>query len=242
MLSEGLSAADIAVLSGENNRDMFGGNGSFLLILFILLCGGFNGRNNYGWGECNPCCTPATQNQMTDAFNFSKLDSATTGIANGISSLGYQLSNELAAVNSNLQNCCCTTQTNMLQGFNGVDKSLCSGFNGVNQSINNLSHQVSDCCCETNRNLDSIKYENAKNTCDIITAGNANTQRILDHLTATEMDRLRTDLQSAQFQLSQLAQTSNIVNSLRPPVVPAYNVPNPYANYNACGCTTACGC
>lgn len=90
--------------------------------------------------------------------------------------------------------------------------------------------------------MDSVKYENAKNTCDIINAGNANTQRIIDHLTATEMDRLRTDLQSAQFQLSQLAQTSNIVNSLRPPIVPAYNVPNPYAAYNNCGCATTCGC
>lgn len=240
MMNESLSPSDVALLSGNMRRDEFGGNSFLLLFFIIMLFGGNLGLNR---GFENNCCAPATQNQMTDAFNFAKLDNVTTGITNGISSLGYQLSNELSAVNSNIDRCCCTTQTNMLQGFNGVDRSLCSGFNSVNQNINNLAHQVSDCCCETNRNLDSIKYENAKNTCDIINANNANTQRIIDRITENEMNKLRTDLQSAQFQISQISQTSNIVNSLRTPApVPAYMVQNPYASYNGCGCQSSNVC
>ena len=61
------------------------------------------------------------------------------------------------------------------------------------------------------------------------------------------MDKLRTELQSAQFQLSQLSQTDNIVNRLMPVPKPAYLTCSPYAaafgigtnynyNYGGCGC------
>ena len=59
------------------------------------------------------------------------------------------------------------------------------------------------------------------------------------------MDKLRTELQSAQFQLSQLSQTDNIINRLMPVAKPAYLTCSPYAaafgigNYgynNGCGC------
>ena len=58
-----------------------------------------------------------------------------------------------------------------------------------------------------------------------------------------ERDR---ELQSAQFQISQVSQTSNIVNTLRPFPQPAYITCSPYQSYgygcgfNNCGC--GCGC
>ena len=55
-----------------------------------------------------------------------------------------------------------------------------------------------------------------------------------------EMDKLRTELQSAQFQLSQLTQTSNIVNQLMPVAKPAYITCSPYAA--AFGINSGCGC
>lgn len=264
----------------NNDGGAWGDNGAWWIVLFILFaafggwgngfgnragnnncgcnngCGGVNilpvnGFNGFGGFGCyNSCCTPATQQQMTDAFNFSKLDNITSAIQTGICDSTYALNNAINGVNQNISNCCCNTQTAMLQGFNGVDKSLCSGFNGVNQNLNNLSHQVSDCCCETNRNLDSIKYENAKNTADIINAGNANTQRIIDHLTQSEITALRTELQSAQLQLSNNAQTQTLINQLRPCPIPAYLSCSPYTSYyptsfygnNNCGCNNGCGC
>lgn len=205
--------------------------------------GGFGGFGGY-----NACCTPATQQQMTDAFNFSKLDSATAGIQRGICDSTYALNNAINGVNSTIADCCCKTQTNMLQGFNGVERSLCSGFNSVNSGISNLGFQMQQCCCETNRNIEGLRYDNAKNTCDIINAGNANTQRIIDHLTQNEIQSLRTELQSAQLQLSNNSQTQTLINQLRPCPIPAYLSCSPYQNFGpygngtGCGCNSSCGC
>lgn len=60
------------------------------------------------------------------------------------------------------------------------------------------------------------------------------------------LQSLRTELQSAQFQLSQLSQTSNIVNQLMPVAKPAYITCSPYAAAfgmpTGCGCQSSCGC
>jgi hypothetical protein len=84
----------------------------------------------------------------------------------------------------------------------------------------------------------------ANNTNALLVANDKNTDRIINYLTQTEMDKLRTELQSAQFQLSQLSQTSNIVNQLMPVAKPAYLTCSPYAaafgfGPNACGCGCA---
>lgn len=64
-----------------------------------------------------------------------------------------------------------------------------------------------------------------------------------------QMDRLAQ--MQAQYQLSNAAQTTNIVNALRPTPVPSYPVMSPYTSIinptgftfgvNGCGCNT-CGC
>ena len=86
----------------------------------------------------------------------------------------------------------------------------------------------------------------AKNTCDIIRAGQDNTQRIIDHLTQSEINSLRTELQSAQLQLSQLSQTRTIIDEIKPCPSPSYIVPNPNCCYNygitGYGYNNGCGC
>lgn len=57
--------------------------------------------------------------------------------------------------------------------------------------------------------------ESQKNTCSIITNQNENTQKILDKLTQNEIDRLRTDLQSAQLTLSNSAQSQYLISQLK---------------------------
>lgn len=82
----------------------------------------------------------------------------------------------------------------------------------------------------------------AKNTCDIINANNANTQRIIDTLTQNEITALRTELQSAQLALQNNAQTQTLVNQLKPVPIPAYLTCSPYQSYsypygyNTAGC------
>ena len=140
--------------------------------------------------------------------------------------------------------------------------------NNLAQAIAESTFAAKDCCCTTNRNIDGVKYElskgidnnryeltrnvdalrydTAQQTCAITTNATANTQKILDKLCQMESNakdneiaRLRSDLQAAQLTLAQSVQTQNIVNTLKPPPVPAYVVGNPYCNCgNIAGGTT----
>ena len=102
------------------------------------------------------------------------------------------------------------------------------------------------CCCETNRNIDAVRAENFKNTCDITTAihaeGEATRALINANMVQDLRDRLEAkdrDLLTANFQLSQQAQSASIVQQLRPCPVPAYLSCSPYFAYNfgsGCGC------
>lgn len=161
------------------------------------------------------------------------------------------------------------------QGFAGVQQTLCQGFSGVNATVNTVgntinqgicnlgyelqgafngvSRQISDCCCDLkSMNLEN-RYLNERQTCDLIQAGNANTQRIIDYLNCKETQDLRDKLQAANFQLSQLnqnafitanqeAQTAELIRRLgRDCPVPAYVVPNPNCCYNPVSFSNGCG-
>lgn len=237
-----MSPADLRAVMGNNDDGFgFGGNGAWWIIILLLFGwgrGGFGGfGGNYGGqggGYGYPCCgTPATQADLSAAF----------------------------ASNS------------VLSGINGIDSTLCQGFNGINTAIlqngyntqagiNTLSHQLADCCCATQRAIDSVKYENATNTCaiqntiqnttrDVIENANANSRAILDFLTNDKIATLTAENQSLKFQASQTAQnafitanqeaqTAELIRRLgRDCPVPAYVVPNPNCCYQyaqpACG-------
>lgn len=128
------------------------------------------------------------------------------------------------------------------QGFANVQQTLCQGFSGVNQAI-------ADCCCQTQRSIDNINYNMARNTCDIIQSGKDNTQRILDYLNCKENQELRDQNFALRLQASQAAQNAYLVDQLRPTARPAYITCSPfdsafgrtaYGYNNGCGCN--CGC
>jgi hypothetical protein len=279
-MNEGISVADALALrntGSDNCNNGWGGDGWWIIIFIILAMGGW-GRGGFGGGfgggnegGYSPCCVPATAQGVSDAFNFNQLDNGLRGIQNGLCDGFYAQNNAINGVLSAIQNCCCQTQLGMTQGFHGVDSAICNlgyniqaGFNGVDKSIctlgynnqagfNALATQLASCCCDLGRGQENIKYEMANNTNALLVAGDKNTDRIINYLTQTEMDKLRTELQSAQFQLSQLSQTSNIVNQLMPVAKPAYLTCSPYAaafgfgaNYGfanaGCGCNPCNTC
>jgi hypothetical protein len=99
--------------------------------------------------------------------------------------------------------------------------------------------------------LDATRYENAQNTCNIVNAIREDGEATRALINANTMQDLRDrladkdrDLLSAQFQISQQAQTTNIVNQVVPKAVPAYLTCSPYeANILASGLlTNASGC
>lgn len=248
MGNEGISVADALALRGNNysgnNSGMGWGDGGWWIIILILLFGaGGWGRGGFGNGGGN--------GELADAFNFNQLDNGLRGIEQGLCNGFYTSAQQINSVLAALQNCCCDTKVQMLTGFNGVNQGLCTlGYN-VQAGFNGVTNQLASCCCDLERSQDVIKYEIANVANSLLVAGDKNTDRIINYLTQTEMDKLRTELQSAQFQLSQLSQTDNIINRLMPVAKPAYLTCSPYAsafglgygqnygfgyNNNSCGC------
>lgn len=252
MGSEGISVADALALRGNgygsgNSGNGWGGDGWWIIILILLFGAGGRGWGGFGGGS-SPCCSPATAQGVSDAFNFNQLDNGIRGIEQGICNGFYTSAQQINSVLAALQNCCCETKVGMLQGFNGVERSLCSMGYQNQAGFNSLSAQLASCCCDLERGQDSVKAAMTQGFNQLLVAGDKNTDRIINYLTQTEMDKLRTELQSAQFQLSQLSQTDNIINRLLPVAKPAYLTcspyasafgftPNTYAGYNSgCGC------
>ena len=238
-----MSPADMAAVMGTNNRgnDAFGGYGADMIIWLIVIAAIFNGGFGFGgWGGNGGFNSPAGQGALTRTDIDAAL--STQGIESGITGIGAQLCNGFNSVNSNisnlgynLQNCCC----DLKQGLGEVNYNLAAQTNILQNTVNNNGTAI----------------QQALNTGfrDVIDAQNAGTQRIVDLFTQDKIQSLQTELQSAQLQLSNAAQTNNIVNALRPTPVPAYLTCSPYqtivnptgfafgvsgngCGYNACGC------
>lgn len=222
MTGEGAySLSDIAAAMGNRNG---WGNNDFLYLLFLFAFGGGNG---FGWGRNG---NGVTQIELQQGFDNQSVMRKLDGITNGLCDGFY------------------ATNTNMLQGQNQLQRDLCQGFSSTAAAIAENRFAAQNCCCETNRNIDSVRYENAKNTCDIIRAIekdgdatraliNANTMQALRDKIA-EKDQM---LQTANFQLSQQAQSANLINELRPCAKPAYITCSPYQSQNY-GYNFGCGC
>lgn len=254
MGNEGISVADALALRGNNGGgggfgNGFGGDGWWIIVLILLFGAGGWGRGGFGGGGgYDACCTPATAQGVADAFNFNQLDNGLRGLEQGLCNGFYTSAQQINSVLAALQNCCCDTKVGMLTGFNGVNQGVCTlGYN-VQAGFNTLGNQLASCCCDLERGQEAIKYEIANVANTLMVAGDKNTDRIINYLTQTEMDKLRTELQSAQFQLSQLSQTDNIINRLMPVAKPAYLTCSPYAsafglgNYNVGYNNGGCGC
>lgn len=136
-------------------------------------------------------------------------------------------------------------------GIRGLERGQCQiGYDSLNQTretqnaISQLGFQNQQCCCETNRNIDAVRAENYKNTCEIKTAIHAEGEATRALINANVMQELRDQLQAAQLQLGNVTQTQNLINILRPYPTPAYitcspyvsTTPNSFCGNNSCCC------
>ena len=238
----GASVPLVANLDGNNNG-MFGGDGLWGLIIILALLGwggnGFGGIGGFGGnrgGFVEPCATQADVRAAVDQQTLiSKLDQQTYGLADST----YALNNAITS------------------GFHGVDNAICNlGYN-VQNGFNSLGHQISDCCCTTQRSIDNVRYDMATQACDIKHAINDSTRSILDFLTTDKIATLQAENQSLKFKASQAeqnafitanqqAQTAELIRRLGADCpIPAYVVPNPNCCYNpqvTFGYNGGCGC
>ena len=222
----------------NNNGGMWGQDGIWAILLLALLGGGYGfGRGGFGGGVAGPTYSEAlgyelgkvaTTNDVASGFN----NSAVLGSLNDIKLT--QASN-LNFINQGFAG----LNTVISQGFAGVDNAICTLGYQNQQGFNTLAHQISDCCCTTQRAIDSVNFNNARNTCDIIQAINLGNQRVIDYMQSEKIDTLNRKLAVAEGQISQYAQTNAIVSALKQPCpVPAYTVPNPNCCYGNCSGTT----
>jgi hypothetical protein len=239
----GLSASDVALLTGNGNNGGFGGNGdnAWWIILFLIFGWGRNGfGGGYGGGS-------GVADNYVLATDFATIERKLDSVNSGICDATFALNN---------------TMTN---GFANVQQTLCQGFSGVNQAISNsafnterglwnLSSQFADCCCTTQRAIDGVNYNMAMNTngiqqtlCnntrDLIENQNANYRALHDEIVANRIEDKNAQIAAQQNEInalrlaaSQAKQNSYLVNELRPCPVPAYITCNPYQSYNQCGC------
>lgn len=281
--STGLTVSDALALrdSYGNGNGIFGDGNGWWLIIFLLLFAGNGWGNGFGGFNSSACCTPATTQGMTDAFNFNSLDNGIRATHDSVVDGFYQ--NNLATTTlgtsiqtafgqSALQNCqgFNSTINAMNSGVNAIQSTLCNGFNGIQQGIADSNYRMANCCCETREAIMQSNFNNqtgfnnvttaiATNACDIergqddiryLMAQNQSAtlvgidrlgDRIIDYMNQSKMDELRTELQNAKFQISQSAQTEQLLGALQPIARPSYVVSSPYQslNYNA---VNGCGC
>ena len=205
-MTDGLSASDVALLQGNNrnNNDMWGADGAWWIVLFLIFGWGRNGFGG-GFGENGSNC--ATQADVREAVDqqtlISKLDQQTYGLADTFTALNNTLNNN----------------------FRGIDNAICTLGYQNQQGFNNLGHQISDCCCQTQRAIDGVNYNMATQACDIkntiqnttrdiIDNQNCNTRSILDFLVNSRMQDLQAENQNLKLAASQSNQNSVLMAAM----------------------------
>jgi len=198
----------------------FGGNGWWLVLLFLFAGGGFgwgNGFGGNGGGFMNA--------DIQRGFDQSAVMTGVSGIQNtltsGFGDLQTALCGGFAGVNANISNGFAQAEigenarqmANMNRSFDAQVATM--------QCFNGLQSQLSQCCCD-NR-LATVQTQNVVQTEGAATrlAIENQTQAILDKLCQNEITELRTrnlDLQNslnmANLNASQVAQTATILAAL----------------------------
>lgn len=248
--TNGYSLADIAAATGgtRSGNGWDDGNGIWIILFIVLLCGGWNG----GWGG-NGNNGTTTREEVAYGFDMNGLENGVRGIQQGLCDGFYAMN------------------TGMLNGFSDVQNALCQGFSGINagmnqntndlmqtinadtianmqntNTINNgitaLGTQVADCCCtlrsEMQRNFCDLNYNLASQACDTRRAITDSTREIIDFLTQDKIATLQNENQTLKFAASQQAQNAYLTSVLNPTPVPAYTVPAPFG----CNCNTNTCC
>lgn len=214
MDGSGLSASDVLALTKDSDG-LFGGGSSggilALIIIFVLLFGTGSGFG-FGGGRENV----ATQGEVQRSFDTNTIINKLDGITNGLCDGFYATNNSI----------------------NGVNMNTMQGFNSVNQGINSLGYQMQQCCCENLRANDSLKYENAQNTCAIVNAIHADGEATRALMQANTVQELRDKLQERDNTISNFMQSQGLLNALGRYVT---NPACPYG-YNGYGYGYGCGC
>ena len=117
----------------------------------------------------------------------------------------------------------------MCDGFYAQNTTMLNGFAGVTAAVRDAQFAAQQCCCETNRNIDAVRYDAQKNTCDITTAIHAEGEATRALIQKNEMQNLRDRLQQMELREA-------MCGVVRYPMATTYTSGgNPF-----CGCNNGC--
>ena len=201
----------------------FGGNGWWIILLFLFAGGFGNGFGGFGGNTGAGFVGADVQRGFDQSAMMGGISGLQSSVTSGFGDLQNGLCNGFAGVNSNIANGFAQSEiaangrqmADMNQNF-GMQTSILQGFNG-------LQSQLSQCCCD-NR-MATVQTQNIVQTEAAATrlAIEKQTQAILDKLCAQEIETLRTanvnlqnQLNMANLAASQTAQTQQIIAALTP--------------------------
>lgn len=218
-MNDGLSAGDILALTRDGDGMNNWANNPFIYLVWLALLGGnggfFGNRNNDAALQ-----NTLTRSDMFEGFNNQDVNSQLRGITNGL-----------------------------CDGFYTISNSIKDGTYATQSALAENRFASQQCCCETKGLIKDLAAEGYRNTCEITTAIHAEGEATRALITANTMQDLRDkladrdrDLITANFQLSQQAQSANLISTLRPFPQPAYITCSPYQSPStSCGSFYGCG-
>lgn len=188
--SNGLSASDVALLTGRNgnNGGGFGdGNGAWWVILLLLALGGWGGRGfggGYGGGaDGGTTFVPYNIGGFGGSCGLNPYDSIQRQLDQGFTNLNTDINQ----VNNNVTQGFYNTATNMLtgfantnmataNGFSATQRQLCDATASINANVNNNGYEtrllgvnmnsaLQNCCCDVKTGIADLKYTVATENC-----------------------------------------------------------------------------
>lgn len=201
MGENGLSASDVALLSGNN--DGFGGGNSWggLIWLFAIIAM-FNGGwgNGFGGGRGGYQPQYATQDFVQNGFNFNDLQAQNRDLMTAITSGAAQA---VAATNQ--------AKYDNINVEKDIQAALTAQIGDVRTNQMTLLANQNDCCCSTkmalmdgfngvNAGIAQARYENAMNTASINETTNAGVQKIIDAITGNRMADMQNQINRLELQ------------------------------------------
>jgi hypothetical protein len=167
---------------GQNSGD-FGGGGMWSWLLIPLLFGGFFGNRHHD-GH-NPHRDESTWH--ADQHLSDLIGAQGTNITNLINAATTTSDRQFAGVN--------LLTTNLTNASNGLARDL---QRDTARDVAGVAARLQECCDETQRRFDQVECQIGNARQEIIKNQDANTQRVLDKLSAQEVQGLRDTARNQQ--------------------------------------------
>lgn len=241
-----------ALMNGMNG---FGGNNGMWFLLLLLLGGrGWNGYGN-GMGLSNEFAI--LQNQAQDNQNANLLREAVAGstsatqqlaqtlgcdfntmfqcccdlkqaVAQVSGQVGYSAEKVINAAQlgdlniiQQLKDCCCTTQKAILEQGYQNQLAICNQTGELRNGQRDLGQAIT-------QGFSQSSFQAQQDKCEVIRAGELNTQRIIDTMNGYRSDDQARQIQDLKNEISQLKQTEAITAAV-------------FARLNGNNCGCGCG-